>query len=66
MPGGDVMALVKPQFEAGKENVGKKGIVREPKIHLAVLRKNCKNGNRSWICCERCFILTNYRWRREY
>ncbi len=37
VPGGDVMALVKPQFEAGKENVGKKGIVREPKIHLAVL-----------------------------
>ncbi|MFF5995445.1 TlyA family RNA methyltransferase [Lysinibacillus sp. KU-BSD001] len=39
MPGGDVMALVKPQFEAGKENVGKKGIVREPKIHLAVLEQ---------------------------
>lgn len=39
MPGGDVMALVKPQFEAGKENVGKKGIVRDPKIHLAVLEE---------------------------
>ena len=39
MPGGDVMALVKPQFEAGKENVGKKGIVRDPKIHLAVLEQ---------------------------
>ncbi|WP_088809961.1 MULTISPECIES: TlyA family RNA methyltransferase [Listeria] len=35
--GGDVMTLIKPQFEAGKENVGKKGIVRDPKIHLAVL-----------------------------
>ena len=42
MPGGDVMALVKPQFEAGKENVGKKGIVREPKIHLAVLEDTAK------------------------
>jgi 23S rRNA (cytidine1920-2'-O)/16S rRNA (cytidine1409-2'-O)-methyltransferase len=36
-PGGDVVALVKPQFEAGKENVGKNGIVRDPDIHEAVL-----------------------------
>jgi len=34
---GDVVALVKPQFEAGKENVGKNGIVRDPAIHQAVL-----------------------------
>lgn len=39
VPGGDVVALVKPQFEAGKDQVGKKGIVREPKIHQAVLKK---------------------------
>lgn len=38
-PGGQVAALVKPQFEAGKENVGKKGIVRDPAIHLEVLEK---------------------------
>ncbi|PLS15313.1 TlyA family rRNA (cytidine-2'-O)-methyltransferase [Bacillus sp. M6-12] len=37
--GSDVVALVKPQFEAGKEQVGKKGIVREPKIHKEVLSK---------------------------
>ncbi len=42
MPGGDVMALVKPQFEAGKENVGKGGIVRDPKIHLMVLEQTAK------------------------
>ncbi|QTD41731.1 TlyA family RNA methyltransferase [Sporosarcina sp. Te-1] len=36
---GDVIALVKPQFEAGKENVGKKGIVKDRSIHLDVLRK---------------------------
>ncbi|EJL41044.1 TlyA family rRNA (cytidine-2'-O)-methyltransferase [Brevibacillus agri] len=35
--GGDVVALVKPQFEAGKDKVGKNGIVREPEIHEAVL-----------------------------
>lgn len=42
MPGGDVMALVKPQFEAGKENVGKKGIVRDKKVHLEVLERTAK------------------------
>ena len=31
------MRLIKPQFEAGKENVGKKGVVRDPKIHKMVL-----------------------------
>lgn len=36
-PGGDVIALVKPQFEAGKEGVGKKGIVRDPAVHRQVL-----------------------------
>ena len=34
---GQVLCLIKPQFEAGKENVGKKGVVREPKIHKMVL-----------------------------
>lgn len=37
VPGSDVVALVKPQFEAGREQVGKKGIVRDPKVHLSVL-----------------------------
>ena len=36
-PGGKVVALIKPQFEAGKELVGKKGIVREPATHELVL-----------------------------
>lgn len=35
----DVVALVKPQFEAGKEQVGKKGIVRDPKVHKEVMNK---------------------------
>lgn len=37
--GGDVIALVKPQFEAGKGKVGKKGVVREKAVHLEVLKK---------------------------
>lgn len=36
-PGGDVIALIKPQFEAGRELVGKKGIVREAEVHRMVL-----------------------------
>ena len=35
--GGQVAALIKPQFEAGKEKVGKKGVVRDPSVHLEVL-----------------------------
>ncbi|MGM0123685.1 hemolysin A [Enterococcus sp. AZ194] len=36
---GDVVALIKPQFEAGKEFVGKKGIIRDPEVHKMVLEK---------------------------
>lgn len=35
--GSDIVCLVKPQFEAGREEVGKKGIVRDRKIHSKVL-----------------------------
>ena len=34
----EVAALIKPQFEAGREKVGKKGIVREKETHMEVLR----------------------------
>jgi 23S rRNA (cytidine1920-2'-O)/16S rRNA (cytidine1409-2'-O)-methyltransferase len=36
---GEVMALIKPQFEAGREKVGKKGVVREKSTHLEVINK---------------------------
>ena len=36
---GDVVALVKPQFEAGKGQVGKGGVVRDPAVHSQVLRE---------------------------
>ncbi|EST11073.1 TlyA family RNA methyltransferase [Sporolactobacillus laevolacticus] len=35
---GEVVALIKPQFEAGRDEVGKKGIVHDPKVHLAVVQ----------------------------
>lgn len=36
-PEGQVLCLIKPQFEAGREKVGKKGVVREPETHKEVL-----------------------------
>ena len=36
---GEIVALIKPQFEAGREKVGKKGVVREPATHREVIQK---------------------------
>ncbi len=38
-PGGDLIALVKPQFEVGKAEVENKGIIKDPQKHLKVLRE---------------------------
>ena len=37
--GGRAVCLIKPQFEAGRENVGKKGVVRDKSVHIAVIEK---------------------------
>ena len=37
--GGEMVCLIKPQFEAGKEKVGKKGVVRDPKVHEEVVHR---------------------------
>jgi 23S rRNA (cytidine1920-2'-O)/16S rRNA (cytidine1409-2'-O)-methyltransferase len=37
-PAAWIVALIKPQFEAGPAQVGKGGVVRDPKVHAAVLR----------------------------
>ncbi|MBQ3052330.1 MAG: TlyA family RNA methyltransferase [Clostridia bacterium] len=37
--GAKAVCLIKPQFEAGKENVGKKGVVREKSVHIDVIKK---------------------------
>lgn len=36
---GQIVCLIKPQFEAGREKVGKKGVVRDPAVHLEVIEK---------------------------
>ena len=37
--GGQMVCLIKPQFEAGREKVGKKGVVRDPAVHREVIAK---------------------------
>ena len=36
---GQIVCLIKPQFEAGREKVGKKGVVRDPAVHKEVIEK---------------------------
>ena len=43
-PGGRIISLIKPQFEAGKGQVGKGGVVRDPAIHQEVIEKIKKFG----------------------
>ena len=38
-PNGFVIALIKPQFEAGKEHIGKKGVVKDPDVHKEVINR---------------------------
>ena len=39
MPGGEILALVKPQFEVGKDKVGKGGVVRSPALQQEAVEK---------------------------
>jgi len=49
---GQLISLLKPQFEAGKGQVGKKGIVRDPAIHEEVLTKPSQMPAGSDLCRE--------------
>ena len=46
-PAGQMVCLVKPQFEAGRDKVGKKGVVRDPAVHLEVLRQFLNHAQES-------------------
>lgn len=43
-PGGEMVCLIKPQFEAGREKVGKKGVVRDPGVHEEVIEQAVRNA----------------------
>ncbi|NPV26225.1 MAG: TlyA family RNA methyltransferase [Firmicutes bacterium] len=45
-PHGQVIALIKPQFEAGREKVGKKGVVRDPAVHREVIEQVARTAQR--------------------
>ncbi len=45
-PNAQMVCLIKPQFEAGRDKVGKKGVVREPKIHCEVITNVCQEAER--------------------
>ena len=47
--GGQVVALVKPQFEAGREQIGKNGIIKDAKVHLSVLEQVQGFAFRTWL-----------------
>ena len=42
---GEMVVLIKPQFEAGREKVGKKGVVRDPKVHEEVIAKIVRHAD---------------------
>lgn len=42
---GEMVALIKPQFEAGREKVGKKGVVRDPKVHEEVISRVVRHAD---------------------
>lgn len=43
---GQIIALIKPQFEAGREQVGRGGIVRDPQVHVEVIEKITRAAER--------------------
>ncbi|MCR5296680.1 MAG: TlyA family RNA methyltransferase [Clostridiales bacterium] len=52
-PDGVFYSLIKPQFEAGRENVGKKGVVRDPEIHRMVIDRMLEFTDSAGLCLLR-------------
>ncbi len=51
---GCFISLIKPQFEAGREAIGKNGIVRDPKTHLRVVSEVIRHGASHGLYCMSC------------
>ena len=63
---GEIVCLVKPQFEAGREQVGKKGIVRDGSVHKEVIENVIRYGERKRSLSPWTDIFTGYRCKRKY
>lgn len=50
--GDTIVALIKPQFEAGKEEVGKKGIIKDKAVHINVIKKVIEYGNKEGLLLQ--------------
>lgn len=48
---GAIVSLIKPQFEAGREKVGKKGVVRDPAVHAEVLQHCIASAQKAGLNC---------------
>ena len=45
---GKIITLIKPQFEAGRKQVGKHGVVRDEKTHIDIIKNICENCPEGW------------------
>ena len=63
--GADVVALVKPQFEAGRDEVGKHGLVTDPSVHEAVLARVTDAAGAAGFRRDRHDAIADYRRHRQ-
>ena len=64
-PGGRLLALIKPQFEAGREEVGKGGVVRDPDVHARVCAEVAEWLERERLDGDRHHAKPDHRARRQ-
>lgn len=50
---GKYIGLIKPQFEAGRQNIGKGGIVKDKRVHSQVIKKVIESANAFGLVCEK-------------
>ena len=61
----DFVLLVKPQYEAGRARIGRRGIVRDPEVHAAVLREVVAGLDDAGLGCHRSRAVAAARRRRQ-
>ena len=62
---GQIACLIKPQFEAGREKVGKKGVVRDPAVHQEVIEMVTDYAQKHCLSSQRIWSILRSRGRKE-